>query len=115
VLPAWCLLACVPSASKDKQRTSLGDAEGESLYEAAIKAVARFREDPWIEQVATSTSQSHFRPPRNVVSLGQENRRNETDSYLNFDSPCIHSLLFSPSASSVTGTRVLAASDEEAS
>jgi hypothetical protein len=91
------------------------DVEGESLYEAAIKAVARFREDPWIEQVATSTSQSHFPPPRNVVSLGQENRRNETDSDLNFDSPCIHSLLFSPSASSVTGTRVLAASDEEAS
>ena len=31
------------------------DVEGESLYEAAIKAVARFRGDPWMEQVAPST------------------------------------------------------------
>jgi hypothetical protein len=31
------------------------DVEADSLYEAAIKAVARFREDPWMEQVAPST------------------------------------------------------------
>jgi hypothetical protein len=31
------------------------DVEADSLYEAAIKAVARFREDPWMEQVAPAT------------------------------------------------------------
>jgi hypothetical protein len=31
------------------------DVEAESSYEGAIKAVARFREDPWMEQVAPST------------------------------------------------------------
>jgi hypothetical protein len=32
------------------------DIEAESLYEAAVKAIARFREDPWMEQVGTATS-----------------------------------------------------------
>jgi len=32
------------------------DVEAESLYEAAVKAIARFREDPWMEQVGTATS-----------------------------------------------------------
>lgn len=27
------------------------DVDAESLYEAAVKAVARFRQDPWMEQV----------------------------------------------------------------
>jgi hypothetical protein len=32
------------------------DVEAESLYEAAVKAVARFRQDPWMEQVGTATA-----------------------------------------------------------
>ena len=31
------------------------DVEAESLYEAAVKAVARFRQDVWTEQVARAT------------------------------------------------------------
>ena len=31
------------------------DVEAESLYEAAVLAVKRFRQDPWIEQVGTAT------------------------------------------------------------
>jgi hypothetical protein len=32
------------------------DVEADSLYEAAVKAIARFREDPWMEQVGNATS-----------------------------------------------------------
>jgi hypothetical protein len=32
------------------------DVEAESLYEAAVKAIARFREDPWMEQAGNATS-----------------------------------------------------------
>jgi hypothetical protein len=32
------------------------DVEAESLYEAAVKAVARFREDPWMEQVGNAST-----------------------------------------------------------
>jgi len=31
------------------------DVEAESLYEAAVKAIARFRQDPWMEQVGIAT------------------------------------------------------------
>jgi hypothetical protein len=31
------------------------DVEAESLYEAAVLAVKRFRKDPWIEQVGEAT------------------------------------------------------------
>jgi hypothetical protein len=31
------------------------EVEAESVYEAAAKAVARFREDPWMEQVGPAT------------------------------------------------------------
>ncbi len=31
------------------------DVEAESVYEAVVKAVARFRHDPWMEQVGTAT------------------------------------------------------------
>jgi hypothetical protein len=31
------------------------DVEAESLYEAAVLAVQRFREDPWLEPVVSST------------------------------------------------------------
>ena len=31
------------------------DVEAESLYEAAVKAVARFRQDPWMEQVGIAS------------------------------------------------------------
>ena len=32
------------------------DVEADSLYEAAVKAIARFRDDPWMEQVGTATT-----------------------------------------------------------
>src|SRR5436190_10266740 len=32
------------------------EVEAESLYEAAVKAVARFRADPWMEQVGNATT-----------------------------------------------------------
>ncbi len=32
------------------------EVEAESLYEAAVKAIARFRADPWMEQVGNATS-----------------------------------------------------------
>lgn len=32
------------------------DVEAESVYEAVVKAVARFRHDPWMEQVGAPTS-----------------------------------------------------------
>ena len=32
------------------------DVEADSLYEAAVKAVARFRFDPWMEPVGTATA-----------------------------------------------------------
>src|SRR5436305_9618332 len=32
------------------------EVEADSLYEAAVKAIARFREDPWMEQVGTATT-----------------------------------------------------------
>ena len=32
------------------------DVEAESLCEAAVKAIARFREDPWMEQVGNATT-----------------------------------------------------------
>ena len=32
------------------------DVEADSLYEAAVKAIARFRQDPWMEQVGTATA-----------------------------------------------------------
>lgn len=31
------------------------DVEADSVYDAAVKAVARFRQDPWMEQVGTAT------------------------------------------------------------
>ena len=31
------------------------DVEAASVYEAAVKAIARFRQDPWTEQVGTAT------------------------------------------------------------
>ena len=31
------------------------EVEADSLYEAAIKAIARFRADPWMEQLGTAT------------------------------------------------------------
>ncbi len=31
------------------------EVEADSLYEAAVKATARFRADPWMEQVGTAT------------------------------------------------------------
>jgi len=30
--------------------------EAESLYEAAVKAIVRFRDDPWMEQVGNATA-----------------------------------------------------------
>src|SRR5436190_23500308 len=30
--------------------------DAESLYEAAVKAIARFRRDPWMEQVGNATT-----------------------------------------------------------
>jgi hypothetical protein len=30
------------------------DVEAESLYEAAVKAITRFRADPWMEQLGTA-------------------------------------------------------------
>ena len=32
------------------------DVEAESLYEAAVKAITRFRGDPWMEQVGNATA-----------------------------------------------------------
>jgi hypothetical protein len=32
------------------------EVEAESLYEAAVKAIARFRQDPWMEQVGSVTA-----------------------------------------------------------
>ena len=32
------------------------EVEAESLYEAAVKAIARFREDPWMEHVSNATT-----------------------------------------------------------
>lgn len=31
------------------------DVDAESVFEAAVKAIARFREDPWMEQVGSVT------------------------------------------------------------
>jgi hypothetical protein len=32
------------------------EVEAHSLYEAAVKAIPRFRQDPWMEQVANATA-----------------------------------------------------------
>jgi hypothetical protein len=32
------------------------EVETESLYEAGVKAIARFRQNPWIEQVGNATT-----------------------------------------------------------
>lgn len=50
------------------------DVEVESVYEAAVKAIARFRQDPWMEQVGNATAlQIEIRESatKHVVTLKQ--------------------------------------------
>jgi hypothetical protein len=53
------------------------DVEAESLYEAAVKAVARFRQDVWTEQVARATVldvEIREPPTKHSISLQQVER-----------------------------------------
>ncbi len=68
---------CAVSFKDSRGIRHVVEVESESLYEAAVTAVARFNQDPWLEKIGPATVLDlEIREPstKHAISLQQVNR-----------------------------------------